>query len=368
MTQPPPQNIAAAREEIDAIDAQVIALLERRAQCAVVIGKQKKSAAQPLYVPEREAQVLQKASVQARLLKPHIAGIYRQIIAACLSLEQPLRVAFLGPKGTFSHEAAHKLFGESMHYEPMSTITACLHETEKGNADIAIVPFENSVAGTVGETRTLLYETSLHINGEFYLRIQHHLLAVPAATTPVRDLRTIYAHPQALEQCRRWLARHAPNAHLEATPSSAAAAQTVASAKADAAVAAIGSSLSQSIYQLQPLATDIEDSTQNSTRFFVFGRRRLAPSGRDKTSLLLTTRHESGALCKILQAFSDCGINMTKLESIPSAGKLWAYLFLVDIDGHQDDFSVARALTEINQHAPFFKILGSYPKAVAEAD
>lgn len=379
-----PASIPACRAAIDSIDEKVVALLEQRAQLACKIGEHKKAAvkepaakksttaaakksgaksAPAIYIPEREAQVLAKAAARSELLKPHIHGIYRLIISACLSLEKPLRVAFLGPHGTFSHEAALSLFGDSMQALPAHTITASLRETEKGNADIAIVPFENSGSGAVGETRDALPETSLQINGEFYLRIQHHLLvAARHGKVGAGDLKTIYGHPQAFSQCRRWLAAHAPQAHLEAVTSSAAAA-ILASENSKKAVATIGSSFSQVLYNLQPLAKNIEDFSHNSTRFFIFGKRDLQPSGCDKTSLLMTTKHESGALCKILQSFSRYGVNMTKLESVPSSGKLWEYLFYIDLDGHQQDEAVRKALAAIKKHAPFLKILGSYPQA-----
>ena len=380
-------DLSSHRQKIDALDLRIVDLLEQRAALAKQIGERKASAAAATggsgaatkkkvnaagaggaggsggavnyYVPEREAQVLNNVSDHSRALKPHIRPIYRAIIAACLTLEKPLRVAFLGPRGTFSHEAAVALFGESAELIPAGAITGAAREVEKNNADVAVVPFENSAAGAVGETMDLLQETPLQISGEFYLRIRHHLLA--AAPAALANISVVHAHSQPLEQCRRWLKRHLPNAELKTAASSAAAA--LALSRRNKTAAAIGSSLSQKLYDLSPLARNIEDAAHNSTRFLVLSRRLPAACGRDKTSFIMSGHHQPGAMYKLLQPLSDHKVNMTKLESRPSAHRLWRYIFFVDIEGHQSDKKIGAALALIQKRAAFLKILGSYPQA-----
>ena len=351
------------RREIDALDDRLLALLEERAKLTSQVGDLKRAHHYKTYaVLEREAEIIDRLRQKSALLQPYIAPIYREIISACVSFERPTAVAYLGPEGTFSHEAALKNFGHSAQLKPMPGITAAFHEAGKSAVDFAVVPFENSAIGAVGETLDELLATPLQVSGEVLLRIRHNLLVPPshADKTPA-DIVEIHAHPQALGQCRQWLRMHAPQAELRASVSTAAAATKLGEGKDGVAV--IGSSLAQEIYGLSALAEDIEDHPNNSTRFLILGGPPPKPTGGDKTSLVMAVREEAGAMVRLLKPFSDNGVNMTKFESRPSPGGLWQYVFFVDIDGHRDDTSVADALGKMKTQAAFLKVLGSYPRA-----
>lgn len=361
----PPDELNAYRKQIDALDDDIVALLERRAGLAKAVGDIKRARGDRVFaVPEREAQVLRRVKRQSALLKPHIQAIYREIISAATACETPLSAAYLGPAGTHTHEAALAAFGQATRLSAFATITAVVREAEKEAADFAVVPFENSAAGSVGETMDALADTPLLVVSELVRRIRHNLLVSTAcADMAIKNLKTIYAHPQALQQCRRWLQKNAPKAALVPTDSNAVAAARVAAG--EEAVAVIGSELAQRAHRLAVLAADIEDFSNNSTRFLVLGRRQSAASGDDKTLFIMTTRDEAGAMHKVLKYLADNGVTMTKLESRPSQGGLWKYLFFVEVVGHRQDPAVAKALAGIRRRATSLKILGSYPNATA---
>ena len=356
-------KIKSLRKQIDALDDNIMELLRQRADLARAVGGIKNSNdAQGFARLEREADILRRLSNNSgRLSEAATQAIYREIISACLALEKPQKIAYLGPSYTFTHSAACKNFGSSAVYEPTESIEDALRQVEKGHCDFAVVPFENSSEGTVSDTVHALLDFPLSLCGEIMLRIHHHLLAPPGTT--LSAIKAIYAHPQALAQCRVWLQRNAPQAACFPMQSNAAAACHVAE-RGEQNIAAIASQLAARHYQLQEIAADIEDSSFNTTRFFVVGATSPPPSEQNKTSLIVAASDKAGALYYLLEPFNRLGINMTKFESRPMRGQLWQYIFFIDIDGHQQDAKVAQALSEISARAAFLKSLGSYPKAL----
>ena len=373
------KKLQALRDKIDELDDGIVALLAQRAAAAAEVGKLKDAAAEiqskskgksdaknttgapgKHSAPAREAQILRRVGNKGgKLGSRAITAIYREIISACLSCESRQHIAYLGPPGTFSHEAARTFYGDAALLLPFGTINDAVREAEKNRCHFAIVPLENSTGGTVGETVDALLTTPLAVCGEIMIRVRHHLLSHAAN---FKDVKEIYGHPQALEQCRRWLAVNLPLAQTKHAGSTAAAAQ-IAAGKPRAA--AVGSAMAAEIYQLPPIAPDIEDSALNTTRFLILGSpAQLPPTGNDKTSLLMSVREEAGAMYHLLAPFAEHGINMNKLESRPSRGQVWKYIFLTDIDGHLTDAPVAAALAQVRLRAAFIKILGSYPKAI----
>lgn len=357
------EKLTGLREKIDAVDDKVMALLRRRAELALEVGEVKKKSGGGFSRPEREAEILRRlGNAGGPLSKSAVRAIYREIISACLAAENPQTIGYLGPPHTFTHEAARRRFGSSASYEPSPTAKDAVHCAEKGLCDFAVVPLENSGQGTVGETFDALLDTELTVCGEIILRVRHNLLAA-SKFSPAQASRII-AHPQALAQCREWIARHAPRARTVAVESNAAAAQIVAEKGGRAA--AIASRTAAEFYRLRSIATDIEDSPFNATRFLVVGRAAPGPSSDDKTSLIMSAHSKAGALHHLLEPFSRLGINMTKFESRPAHSRVWEYAFFVDADGHRDSKNMARALEEIRARAAFLKVLGSYPRAAEE--
>lgn len=359
------KGLSELRAQIDALDDELMALLRQRAELTSQAGKVKmQHQVRNFSRPEREAEILRRLSPHGGILPPAaVIAIYREIISAGLACEKLQTIGYLGPPHTFTHDAARKHFGESAEYAPAPTIGAAIGMAEKSLCDFVVVPFENSNEGTVGDTFAALLETPLTIGGEIMLRIRHHLLAAhefsPAAAT------VIYAHPQALAQCRKWLERHAPQARMVAMESNAAAAAQVAEqGAAGGNIAAIASQLAGRHYQLKQLAADIEDSAFNTTRFLMLGTVHSSPSPADKTSLIMSAPDKAGALCQLIEPLARLKISMSKFESRPALGQLWEYVFFVDIDGHQQTPLVAQALAEIGERASFLKVLGSYPQAV----
>jgi len=356
------EQLARIRDRIDAIDQQIHDLLNRRAEAAMEVARIK-LAADPnavFYRPEREAQVLRQVKERnsGPLEDEEVARLFREIMSACLALERPLRVAFLGPAGTFTQAAALKHFGHSVRTEPMGSISDVFQEVETEAADYGVVPVENSTEGVVNHTLDMFLKSPLQICGEVSLRIHHNLLGRPQ---PLDGLRVVYSHQQSLAQCRGWLDRHLPFVERVAVGSNAEAARLAR--EADHA-AAIASSMAAELYGLDTLAANIEDEPGNTTRFLVIGRHGTMPSGDDKTSLLLSTRNEAGGLYHMLKPLADHGISMSRIESRPSRRGTWDYVFFVDINGHREQQEVAAALTALRLQAGMFKELGSYPKAV----
>jgi chorismate mutase/prephenate dehydratase len=355
------KTLAELRVEIDALDKKVQSLIGERAQLATDVAEVKKEADDNsvFYRPEREAQVLRSIIERNdNLLKDKdMAHIFREIMSACLALEQPLNIAYLGPEGTFTQEAALKHFGHAVSTLDCASIDEIFHQVEKGNAHYGVVPIENSSNGVIGGTVDMLYSQDLKICGEVEISIQHQLMSADQSL----EIKTIYAHQQALDQCQRWLANHYPNAQLKAVSSNALAARLV---KDEVGSAAIASEAALSLYGLERVAKNIEDKTGNTTRFLILGKEAIEPSGEDKTSILVVTKHESGALFDLLEPFKDQGINMVQLARHPIPGVKWEYLFLIDIEGHQQDDKVKSALAEVENRVLKVSILGSYPIAV----
>lgn len=356
------KELAVVRHEIDSIDAQLLELLNRRAKCAQTVGeiKARHGEAGFIYRPEREAQVLHRIQDinPGPLSNDSVTWFFREVMSACLSLEQPLGIAFLGPLGTFSESAATKHFGHAARLMPQTSIDDVFREVEACHADYAVVPIENSTEGAIGRTLDLLLTTPLKICGEVVLRIHQHLLS---NATSLGDVQKVYSHAQSLAQCHEWLNRSLPNAQRISVGSNAQAAQLAAS---EPGAAAIAGEAAAERYQLPKLASSIEDEPNNTTRFVVLGRQEAGASGRDKTSLIMSAHNRTGALSTLLAPFSDAGVSLTRLESRPARHTLWEYVFFVDIEGHRDEAQVRTALEELGRRAAYLKVLGSYPLAV----
>lgn len=354
------QDLQHLREQIDTTDKEIYALIKKRAELAHSVGEVKKSAGDDkFYKPEREAQVLRRvANNNDSLLRDKdIAYIFRQIMSACLALEQPLNIAYLGPIGTWTGEAMVKHFGGGVNGVSCNSIDEVFASLQKNTADYGVVPIENSNNGTVTATVNLLYKHNLHICGEVEVRIKHNLLSGKNA-----NIQTIVAHQQALDQCRVFLKNNYPEVALQAVSSNALAAQL---AEKDNTVAAIASRSASDIYNLEIIHKNIEDDANNTTRFLVLGKEQILQSGDDKTTILITAKHEAGVLFDILTPFKKYDINLLKLDSYPDPNHhKWQYLFLIDFSGHIEDDNVKQMLDELEKMSLEIKNIGSYPKAV----
>ncbi|KAF0814258.1 P-protein [Andreprevotia sp. IGB-42] len=347
------------RDAIDGIDAQVLALLNQRAQHARTIGEIKGSGV--VYRPEREAQVLSRIKSLNRgpLSGEAVARLFREIMSACLALERPLTIAFLGPEGTFSQAAAIKHFGHAATTHACASIDEAFRAVEARTADYVVAPVENSTEGAVGRTLDLMVNSPLSICGEVVLRIHHHLLHLG----PERGaIKRVYSHAQSLAQCHEWLNKNLP-ADVERI-SVASNAEAARLASLDATSAAIAGDAAAEKFGLNKLAENIEDEPNNTTRFLVLGHQQTTASGRDKTSLVISAPNRPGALHSLIEPLARHGVSMTKFESRPSRAGLWEYLFFVDIEGHASDDKLIGALAELRQTAAFVKVLGAYPAAV----
>ncbi len=347
------------RERIDAIDVQLLALLNQRAQLALEVGTLKQGFDAPVFQPEREMQViarLQKRS-QGPLHDAHIAVIWRQIMAAHRALEKKLTAAFLGPAGTYSEQAMYAYFGEIIEGAPCLSIDDVFRLVETNTADFGIVPLENSNEGAVSRTLDLLLQTPLMISGEISLPISHNLLT---RTGNLQGVTRICAHAQALAQCQHWLSIHAPHVAREAVASNAQAAQMAAK---DLSIAAIASERAATCYDLRIAHAKIQDDPHNRTRFVVLGGALPEATGNDQTSLIFSAENQPGAVYRMLEPLARHQVTMTRLESRPAKSGAWEYYFYIDVEGHRTDAPVAAALAELEQEAAFIKILGSYPRA-----
>ncbi|MBQ9600650.1 MAG: prephenate dehydratase [Neisseriaceae bacterium] len=347
------------RQAIDAIDQQILSLLNQRASHAQAIGALKGTGV--VYRPEREAQVLSRIQDlnQGPLPNESIGRLFREIMSECLAIERPLTISFLGPKGTYTQQAARKQFGHAAKTVACTTVDDSLHMVETRQADYAVAPVENSTEGSVGRTLDLLVNTSLKACGEVELAIHHHLLR---SQTNFEGLNVVYAHAQALAQCQHWLHKNLPSSVKLVPVSSNGEAARLAQEQQDAA--AIAGQTAAEIYGLCKLASNIEDESNNTTRFLVLGHQDTAPSGKDKTSLIVGAPNKVGTLSSIIEPLSRMGISMSKFESRPSRAHLWEYLFFIDIEGHVSEPNVQAALNELREHTVFMKIVGSYPIAV----
>jgi chorismate mutase/prephenate dehydratase len=357
-------DLGAIRVEIDSIDARIHALLNDRARLAQRVGISKTASGRAVdfYRPEREADVLRKALGRNKgpLRDEEIARLFREIMSACLAQQEPLKVAFLGPEGTFTQAAVLKHFGSSVRALPLPAIDEVFQEVEGGIADFGVVPIENSTEGTVNHTLDMFLRSALKICGEVELRIQHHLMGRMAA---LADVKRVCAHAQALAQCRGWLDEHLPDVERVAVSSNAEGARR---ARDERGSAAIASRAAAEIYGLTLLANEIEDRSDNTTRFLVIGRKLFSPSGADRTTLLVSASgtDDPGALFRLLEPFAKHRINMTRIESRPSHKRKWDYVFFMDVEGHVSDAPLAKALASLEKRASLFKVLGSYPRAV----
>lgn len=344
------------RNQIDHLDEEILARLAQRATCAQRIGVIKQG---NLYRPEREAQVLRRLADAnpGPLPDAAVQTIFREIMSACLALEQPLKVAYLGPAGTFSESASRKHFGSAPNFLPLSTIDDVFRAVEAGNVDYGVVPVENSTEGAVGGTLDLLLANPLKICGEVKLRIHQQLLS---RADGIGAAKRLYSHAQSLAQCHEWLNRNLASLPRVPVASNAEAARLAAE---DPESCAIAGEAAAELYGLKVLAANIEDDPNNTTRFLVIARHDAGPSGSDRTSLVCSATNRPGAMHALLEPFARHGVSMTKLQSRPARSGLWEYVFYIDIEGHQDEAPVAAALKELNERAAFVKVLGSYPVA-----
>ncbi|MGC8521026.1 MAG: prephenate dehydratase [Steroidobacteraceae bacterium] len=361
---PAAATLAAMRARIDGVDQQIQRLLNERALLAQRVGltKSREGTRGEFYRPEREAQVLRAVRERNRgpLRDEEVVRLFREIMSACLAQQEPLKVAYLGPEATFSQTAVLTHFGHSVRALPLGSIDEVFHEVESGAADFGVVPIENSTEGTVNHTLDRFLSSPLKICGEVELRIHHHLMGNMSA---LGRIARICSHPQSLAQCRLWLQEHLPQVELIAVASNGEAARR---ARDERGTAAIAGQTAAEVYGLKVLSSQIEDRADNSTRFLVLGRKLLAPSGEDRSTLLVSVGHTDapGALYRLLEPLARHRVSMTRIESRPSHRRKWDYVFFIDIDGHAEEPHVARALASLKRRASLFRLLGSYPRAV----
>ncbi len=351
-------SLEKLRKQIDVLDKQIVALLNRRANITLKIGDIKNKTGKSIYCPEREKEVFNKVSElnQGPLSKDALESIYREIMSASIALEKKIKVAFLGPQATFTHQAALKRFGSQVEYKSCENITDVFVEVEKDNVSYGVVPIENSTDGAVNHTLDMFVDSDLKICSEVILNITHNLMA----TCEKEDIKKIYSKGEVFGQCRIWLQNNMPGVDLIEVSSTSKAASMAAKEKGSACIA---SSLAGQIYGLKLLAKSIQDSAHNITRFFVIGKNQVGITGKDKTSLLMLVKDKVGALHDMLVPFKKYGINLNKIESRPFKRKAWEYYFFVDLEGHRDELKVKKTIEELELNCKFLKVLGSYPSA-----
>ncbi|MEZ0328101.1 MAG: prephenate dehydratase [Dissulfuribacterales bacterium] len=350
------EQLKALRSRIDAIDAELVSLLQERLSLAIKIGEIKGQVEQDVLDVTREREVITNILAKNREIFPAdgLNVIFSEIISACRNAQRPLEIGFLGPETTFTHMAAVKFFGNAPHFIPLSSITAVFEEVERKRVDFGVVPIENSVEGTVALTLDGLCDFKVRINGEIFLPISHDLIN---QSGEISTIRKVLSHPHALAQCRNWLQKHLPTVSVEEVVSTAQAARWAA---VDSSIAAIASSLAARTYNLRIVANSIEDYAGNTTRFLILGHKKQRPSGNDKTSLLLSLEDKPGSLYRLLKPLADRGINLTKIQSRPVKNEPWRYLFYVDIVGHIEDENVKEGIETIRSGCTFLEWLGSY--------
>jgi chorismate mutase/prephenate dehydratase len=358
-------SLASIRERIDGVDERIHALLNERAQLAKQVGESKNAEGMTtaeFYKPEREAQVLRKALERNRgpLRNEEVVRLFREIMSACLAQQEPLKIAFLGPEGTFSQQAVLKHFGHSVRAVPMGAISEVFEEVQSGHADFGVVPVENSTEGTVNNTLDMFITSPLKICGEIELRIHQHLMG---RMHGYEKIKRICSHQQSLAQCRHWLDEHLSGIERIPVSSNSEAARR---ARDEVGTAAIAGQVAAEVYGLNIIAPEIEDTDDNTTRFLVIGRKLFNPSGNDKTTLLLTAgdTQSPGTLYRLLEPLARNNISMTRIESRPSRKKKWDYLFFIDVFGHADEPPLKHALDALKKQSSLFRVLGSYPCAV----
>ncbi|HTZ11853.1 MAG TPA: prephenate dehydratase [Candidatus Margulisiibacteriota bacterium] len=349
-------DLAKLRKQIDSLDQKIIKLLDMRAKVTLGVAKFKKAKGISAYSPARENEVLKKVSRISRgpLKRGALEAIYREIMSASLALEKPLEIAYLGPEASFSNLAALKRFGSQVSYSACNSIAEVFLAVEKGSADYGVVPVENSVEGAVSYTLDMFVDSDLKICSQLILDVSHNLLA----KSRKGRVKRVYSNPQVLGQCRIWLQENLPCAELCEVSSTTRAAQIASKEKNSACIASL---LAAKVYKLNVIASGIEDSPHNITRFFVIGKTDVAETGEDKTSLLFSIKDKVGALHDMLVPFKKYGINLTKIESRPSKKKAWEYYFFVDLKGHKNNPKVKKAIEGLEKQCTFLKVLGSYP-------
>ncbi|MCQ8102785.1 prephenate dehydratase [Methylomonas sp. SURF-2] len=354
--------LSELRTQIDAIDQQILQLINQRAHCAIEVARTKQAEGETgsFYRPDREAQVLRRIKElnPGPLSDDAAAHLFREVMSACLALEKPLEVAYLGPQGTFTQQAAFKHFGHAVKDVPVATIHEIFQAVETGHCQFGVVPVENSTEGVIAHTLDRFMDSPLKICGEVEIRVHQNLLGKMDSLIGINE---VFSHQQSLAQCRQWLNSYLPGVPVTAVSSNAEAARL---ASLDHGKAAIAGLMAAELYDLNIIEKHIEDEANNTTRFIVIGAQQPVSTGLDKTSILVSTGNQSGALYRILGPFAEYGISMVHIESRPSRQGLWDYVFFIDIEGHRDDEAVAKALQVLQSNVKMLKILGSYPKAV----
>lgn len=353
-------DLEALRKKIDAIDQDLVRLLNERARVVVDIGKAKTGCGTPVYAPDRERQVLNRihAMNEGPLPDRTLDAVYRELMSGSFALERPLKIAFLGPPGSFSHVAARDKFGASVEYRPVEAIRDVFEDVARDRADFGLVPVENTTGGGVVDSLDAFFEFSVHICAEISQPVHHHLLS----NAMLENVQRVYSKPQVFTQCKRWLAANGLADRLVGVASTSDAARRV-SQEPDAA--AIASRLAAELYQLPIVCERIEDNPHNQTRFVVIGQQPARPTGNDKTTIVFTTAHKPGALVDVLLAFRDAGVNLLLIESRPSQTKNWEYRFYVDVQGHATDENVTAGIEAAKPLCLSLNILGAYPRSVA---
>lgn len=350
------------RDKIDAIDQKILQLISDRAACAqqVAVVKRRQDENATFYRPEREAQVLRKIkeSNPGPLSGEDVARLFREIMSACLALEETQKVAYLGPEGTFTHAATLKHFGHFVHPKPFGAINEVFREVEAGSCEYGVVPVENSTEGMVNHTLDSFMQSNLKICGEVEIRIHQCLLA---SSDSLSEIKKVYSHPQSLAQCREWLDANIPNAERINVSSNAEAARMASS---EPHCAAVAGEAAAELYGLSIQRRNIETNPDNTTRFLIIGKQEAAPSGHDKTTLMVSTRNRPGSLHHLLSSLAENQVSLTRIESRPSRCVNWEYVFFLDLEGHVAAKNIAQALAELSEKADLVRILGSYPRAV----
>jgi chorismate mutase/prephenate dehydratase len=353
------EQLEPLRRRIDELDRQIVELLNQRAEVVVHVGHIKNAGGKPIYAPDREKAVLQKICQLNRgpLPEKTLKAIWRELMSGSFALEKPLRIAYLGPDGSFSHLASVGKFGSSVEYESVNDIRGVFEEVGRGHVDFGVVPIENSVGGGIIDTLDAFVETDVKVCAEINLAIHHNLMA----NCPIEDIRKVYSKPEVFTQCQRWLTRTDLMGKTIAVASSSKAAEM---ATQEPYTAAIGSHLAADLYSLKTICANIEDNPNNVTRFFVIGREWARPSGEDKSAIMFTTQHKAGALAEVLGVFKENGVNLTFITSRPSKRRNWEYYFFADAEGHVEDTGMKKALPAVKEHCLELHVLGSFPKAI----
>lgn len=351
-------NIPDHRKAIDKLDAQIVRLLNERTKHVLQIGEIKLKAGEEIYVPHRERAVLDRVCRlnDGPITNDGLRAIYREVMSSALALEKTLTIAYFGPEATFTHQAAIKKFGASLHYSAQKTIGDVFTEVSKNRADYGVVPVENSTEGVVTHTLDMFVDSDLKVVAQIVMRVQQCLMSKVGK----KEIQKLFVHPQSLAQCRGWIQNNLPHVEIIETSSNARSAELAAKTRNSAA---LGGALAAQRYGLDVLEADIQDNATNTTRFLVLGRQCSPATGKDRTSIMFSIPHQVGALHTALGIFRRYRLNMTKIESRPSKRKAWEYFFFVDCDGHFDDVRVARSIDDLKKHCTFVKVLGSYPNA-----